>query len=185
MRVRGWQQIAIAVLVVTSTFVLSACNVGLGAGLGGGLVTLVLVLLLAGGSSATQTGCDTETVEACLTTLPPDGGWTPPDASDAGDAGTPDAGPDTTPSEDVIRPCLSPPPRDSWDPGDQPDAVDDGGAPPPDSSSDTDSDAANFDGDASEAIGRRSPDRQEILERLGDRLPDDVVDRLSDEDEPA
>lgn len=167
------RRLAAAVAVAGVVAVATGCNAGIGIGVGGGLATLLLMLLLAGGSTTAQSGCR---VEPCLS---------PPvdrDATDAGDVR--DAG-DT--GGETLQPCLSPPPPDTGDDTGDVDGGDVSDVP----SDGTDGDGGVPDADANgtvdgDAVGSRTPDRQEIVDRLDERLPDDVVDRLADDgEEPA
>ena len=186
MRLRGWKRhLAFGLLIGGVTFV-AACNVGIGAGFGGGIVTLLLLTLFAGGTSATQSACY---LQPCLS---PRGTLDDVQAGDTSD-GSKGVKRDTTP-EDTLRACLSLlPPDTGFDGGAtdadvdamQKDAPDSNVDPTDASGTDGSDDAADDGGEAVDAVWRRDAERREILDRLEDRLPDDVVARLSDDEESA
>ncbi|HEY3445239.1 MAG TPA: hypothetical protein VGK67_02700 [Myxococcales bacterium] len=180
---------------------LSACSYsslfGAGAGLGfAGFVTALLLLV-----GTTQTGCSTHaclSIEACLSPPLADAGpnsdahvgpcLSPPYPSDA------NVGPclDVQPPDAQIGPCLSPPAPDAGvgvclsvdadlgpclsPPQDPPDADLGPCLSPPADPPDATADSRVPTKPADSALA--SADRQQVLERLQDRLPDDVKDRL-------
>ncbi|MGC4119047.1 MAG: hypothetical protein QM765_31670 [Myxococcales bacterium] len=143
---------------------LSACSFqslfGAGAGLGfAGFVTAILLLL---GTATTTTGC-----HPCLSILVSDdvGPCLSPPRPDAG---APDVGPclDVMPPDADLGPCLSPPIDPDAGLGaclSQP--------PPSDASVD-----ATLPATPDSALA--SADREQVLQKLQDRLPEDVQERL-------
>lgn len=173
MWLKGWKRrlFASSVAALSVAILATSCSVGSGVGVGGAVVTLFVVLVLAGGTSATQTGCDGTTVEPCLS---PPLGDTSGEPGDASDAGVPDA---ADADGETLEPCLSVRPPDSGQDADS--SLDDA------SDEDAADDVGDGTSDGGETVGTREPDRREIIDRLEDRLPDDVVDRLSEDEETA
>ncbi|HEY3445240.1 MAG TPA: hypothetical protein VGK67_02705 [Myxococcales bacterium] len=156
----GWMLVASSLALSG----LSACSFssmfGAGAGLGfAGFVTAILLLL---GTTATQTGCD---LGPCLSPLRP--------PYDVGPCLSPDRqafGPDsclttTAPNDADLGPCLSQSPPDG--------GVEACLSPePPDATTE----ARDPSVPADRALA--AADRQQVLESLQDRLPEDVKARL-------
>ncbi len=175
-------------LLVLAGSVLTACTVSASGGIAAGLISTVL-LLVAVSLGGTQAGCsdfhvgpclspaydggyDDPDVGPCLSPPPPDGGWDTdqPDA-DASDADASDA----DDADAYIGPCLSPPPPDTGPDADEPDTGDA-------------SDAADANGaDAADGaeVGSADPERRRILDKMRQRLPADVLERLDDDDKLA
>ena len=143
---------------------LAACSpsTAASAGSAGAIALFVLGLLLAGGLTTTQVGCDDDIVGPCLSPLPPPG-W------DLGEDMEVDVGPCLSPPLDMevdVGPCLSQDIDPEVDVGPCLEAPFDMGG---------------------EEMGALTPyapqrgeptEREELLEKLSDRLPADVLAKL-------
>jgi len=151
--------------VILSASVLTACTVSVAGGLGGIGVTLLLALVVFM-TAGTQAGCDEPDVGPCLS---------PPIDWDLGEDASADM------QDDVyVGPCLSPLPPDMGE--DMPIgpclsiAPEDMGSDMEDADMDEDADMALA---PVQGVNSGITDRDRILAKLGQNLPEDVQTRLN------
>jgi hypothetical protein len=157
----------VVALLLLAGSVLTACTVSASGGIAGSIVSTLLLVFALTAVGTTQTGCET-CLGACLSPLPEDVG-TDEDTGDA-DVGPClsfiDVGADTPTDADTGDSDVSP---DATDAADSRDAEHLDAA-------DT-ADAADSDAE----LGSVDPERRRILDKMRQRLPADVLEKLDDD----